>query len=354
MGRVTDLYAASILISVVTMRMYTIEFGNHMSPLSPNHYTSSQKHHQERQRLFRDAWLLAGHISQLEINTQLALNIAGIPIVLWRTETEIKAFANMCRHRGAPLVWEGERQRGTKLRCRYHGWTYDETGTLVNNTDFGDPCQRLQLHNLQVWAEYGWIFVAWNPQTITPHEIYPTLFKNISGMEEWTVRSTQRHTLKCNWKVYVENYLEGYHIPYLHPSLTKEISMASYSVVIREREMEHRVDTKEGTTSEGYWAYCWPNLAVNKYSDGVSMERILPMSVNETVIEYWYLFPPETTQERVDKAIHLSHQVTLEDIQVVEAIQVSMESGLYEPGPLSPKHEHGLDAFQSWVGECLD
>ena len=88
-------------------------------------------------------------------------------------------------------------------------------------------------------------------------DIYPTLFANISEMENWTIRSTQRHTLKCNWKTYVENYLEGYHIPYLHPSLTKEISMSTYQVIIREREMEHRVDTKEGTTSEGYWAYCW-------------------------------------------------------------------------------------------------
>ena len=324
-----------------------------MSPLSPEYYTSGQQHHQERQRLFRDSWLLACHISQLDVHTQRGLTIAGIPIVLWRTATEIKAFANMCRHRGAPLVWDGESQKGKLLRCRYHGWTYDQSGTLVNNTDFGNPCQSLQLHSLQVWNQSGWIFVSWNPQTHTPADIYPTLFDNISGMNHWTVRSTQRHMLKCNWKTYVENYLEGYHIPYLHPSLTKEVSMSSYKVIVREREMEHRVKTKEATTSEGYWAYCWPNLAVNKYSAGLSIERILPVSVNETVIEYWYMFPPETPQESVDEAIGLSHQVTLEDIQVVEAIQISMESGLYEPGPLSPKHEHGIEAFQSWVGQCL-
>ena len=325
-----------------------------MSLLTSNHYTSGQRHHQERQRLFRDSWLLAGHISQLEVHTQRGLTIAGIPIVLWRTNKGIKAFANMCRHRGAPLIWDGEIQKGKLLRCPYHGWTYDKTGTLVNNTDVGNPCQDLQLHRLQVCIESGWVFVAWNPQIKEPTEIYPTLFTNISEMEDWTVRSTQRHTLKCNWKTYVENYLEGYHIPYLHSSFTKKQSMKTYKVIIRQREMEHRAETKKGTTSEGYWAYCWPNLAVKKYSNGLSIERILPQSVNETIIEYWYMFPPKTSKDNVAEALELSHQITLEDIQVVEAIQINMESGTYEPRPLSPKHEHGIKTFQTWVKECLE
>jgi len=324
-----------------------------VSILTPEIYTSGQHHHNERQRLFRNTWLLAGHISQLDIHTQRALTIAGIPIVLWRTDTTIKAFANMCRHRGAPLVWDGESQSGKMLRCRYHGWTYDKNGILVNNTDFGNPCEKLQLHELHVWSHAGWIFVSWNKQEQTPMDNFPTLLDNIRNMEDWTIRSVQQHTLKCNWKTYVENYLEGYHIPYLHPSLTKEIAMSTYQVIVREREIEHRVNTKEGTTSEGYWAYCWPNLAVNKYAKGLSIERILPMSINETMIEYWYMFPPETSTEDVQNSIELSRQVTLEDIKVVEAIQVSLESGLYEPGPLSQKHEHGIEAFQSWIVEAI-
>lgn len=325
-----------------------------MSILSALNYTSSQHHHLERQRLFRDVWLLAGHIGQFEIHSQKALTIAGVPIVLWRTQNEIKAFANMCRHRGAPLVWDGDSQSGNVLRCKYHGWTYDETGTLVNNTDFGNPCEKLQLHRLQVWSHAGWIFVSWNEQEHTPMDSYPTLFHNIQGMENWIIHSVKQHTLRCNWKTYVENYLEGYHIPYLHPSLTKEIRMNTYQVIIREREMEHKVETKEHTTSEGYWAFCWPNLAINKYAAGLSIERILPISANETIIEYWYMFPPETSAEAMERSIKLSHEVTLEDIQVVEAIQVSMESGVYEPGSLSPKHEHGIAAFQQWVLEAIE
>ena len=65
------------------------------------------------------------------------------------------------------------------------------------------------------------------------------------------------------------------------------------------------------------------------------------------------MFPPDTSQESIDEAIGLGHQVTLEDIQVVEEIRISIQSGLYEPDPLSPKHEHGIEAFQSWVGQCL-
>ena len=92
----------------------------------------------------------------MDVHTQRGLTIAGLPIVLWRTATEIKAFANMCR---APLMWNGESQVGTLLRCHYHGWTYDESGTLIFNTDFGAPCPSLQLHCLQVWTQSGWICI---------------------------------------------------------------------------------------------------------------------------------------------------------------------------------------------------
>ena len=314
-------------------------------------YTAPQSYHKERQNLFRHTWLLAGHTSQLPLQTQLATTIAGNPILLWHTSTGIKAFANICRHRGAPLIWDGESECSKTVRCRYHGWQYAEDGTLIGNTDFGAPCDPLKLFELHVAIEGPWVFVAWEQPRKSPSEIYPTLFQRLQTVDHWTVQSSASHTLRCNWKVYVENYLEGYHIPYLHPSLTKEISMSTYRIVVNEREIEHKVATKESATSEGYWVYCWPNFAVNMYSNGMSIERVLPVSVNETRIEYWYLFAPNTSDEVIESSVNMSSTVTEEDIKVVEAIQSNLESGLVEAGPLSPKHEHGLAAFQEWVVE---
>ena len=318
-----------------------------MSLLTLSHYTSGQKHHRERQRLFRSTWLLAGHIRQLEPYTQYALNIAGIPIVLWNTGSDIKAFANMCRHRGAPLLSNGEHHKGTQLRCSYHGWIYDDTGTLVNNTDLANPCQDLQLHRLQVWIRAGWIFVSWNPQTNTPKEIYPTLFDNLSEMKQWTIRSKSRDRVGCNWKVYVENQLKDYCEPLLTPSSSKEITLSLNTTPQPKRDLHVHI------TGKGFRGYCWPNLFVTRYSAGIRINRILPLSVNETDIEYWYMFPPETSQDTVDGAIEHNNHISIDDIQRVESIQLSMESGLYTGYPISQKEKHGIAAFQHWVEQCL-
>lgn len=318
-----------------------------MSSLPHQHYTSGQHHHQERQRLFRSTWLLAGHISQLEPHTQYAVNIAGIPIVLWYTQSEIKAFANMCRHRGAPLLSKGERQKGTQLRCSYHGWIYDDTGTLVNNADFANPCQNLRLHRLQVWIKSGLIFVSWNPQTNTPMDIYPTLFDTLSGMDQWTIRSNSRETLRCNWKVYLETQLRNSCTTSLNPSLSKELSLSSNI------NLQPKIDSPVSTPFEGYRAYCWPNLLLTGYPTGIRIDRILPLSVNETDIEYWYMFPTEVSQDTVDDAIEHSHHVIRNDIQGSEAIQIRMENGLYTPDPLIHNDAHGIAAFHYWVEQCL-
>ena len=86
--------------------------------LQPKHYTDPNFYHKEIQSLFRNQWLLAGHSSQIPLNTQLSATIAGIPILLWNTHKGIKAFANICRHRGSPLVWEDEIQSGSMSLSR--------------------------------------------------------------------------------------------------------------------------------------------------------------------------------------------------------------------------------------------
>ena len=229
---------------------------------------------------------------------------------------------------------------------------YDETGTLLNNTDFGLPCEQLQLipFTVQIMAE--WIFIAWNPPEQPPQDWFPTLNNFLTPeMSTWRIRSTVRHTLKCNWKVYIENYLEGYHIPYLHPSLSKEISLSKYEIRVNNREIQHIVPTKGNSTNNGLWIYCWPNLAFNIYQNGLSVERVLPISASQTLIEYWYCFPPETSEEDINSSIEMSTVVTKEDIRIVEAIHKNLASGIHTAGPLSPKHEIGVAAFQKWVQE---
>ena len=108
-------------------------------------------------------------------------------------------------------------------------------------------------------------------------------------MESFQFHSTERHTIHCNWKTYVENYLEGYHIPYLHPSLRASIQQSRYNIHVHENFITHMVPSQNPAV-EGFWAYLWPNTAFNMYGEGMSLERILPLDTETIQIHYLYLF----------------------------------------------------------------
>ena len=322
-----------------------------MSPLRPEYYYKKEIYQKEKQSIFSSSWILIAHQTEcLEVGTQIARKVADIPVLLWRTEEGLKAFINICRHRGAPLVWEEEKQQGKTLSCRYHGWRYDSQGKLISVTDFGAACPELQLQKLLLEEHQGFIFVAVEEPEYSLKEAFAGVWKYLEEIQ----RSQHfykkiSHRLKCNWKIYAENYLEGYHIPYVHPALTKEIRMSSYQVKVQGLEISHHVEAKDGARSEGYWAFLYPNLAINVYSSGVNIERILPISERETEIQYWYFFNEDLSNAAREDSIKFSGLVTEEDIRLCEAVQKIMQAGFHTPGPLSPRHENGIIAFQSWV-----
>jgi len=178
-------------------------------------------------------------------------------------------------------------------------------------------------------------------------------------LEDFEFHSGASHTLQCNWKVYVENYLEGYHIPTIHPGLNEQVDMKSYFVKVNPGFVEHVTETKPDANSayEGVWVWHAPAMAINWYGDGLSLERIVPTGPATTEIRYQYLFRKrsegESDAEHVQKqqhAIDTSVEVTLEDIGICEAVQRGLVGGAYaSPGFLSPRHEQGVAYFQSLV-----
>lgn len=329
--------------------------GGRMKALDPEYYHSKDIYRAEKQSIFFRSWVLVAHQEECrEAGTQLARKIVDIPVLLWRTAEGVKAFMNICRHRGSPLVFEGETRKGTMLSCRYHGWRYDEKGTLISVTDFGSSCPKLQLQELFVQEIHGLIFIAIEKPQYALEQCFTGVWKYLEKRQaSQSFYKQLSHRLQCNWKVYAENYLEGYHIPYVHPELAKEIRMSSYQVQVNNLEISHHVEAKDGARSEGYWAFLYPNLAINVYATGVNIERILPISETETEIQYWYFFDRQLTQQEKEESIQFSELVTKEDIQICEAVQKNIASGFHIPGPLSPRHENGLAAFQGWVQRAL-
>lgn len=332
------------------------------TPLPAQAYCAPERWALEAQHIFGRTWTFAAHRSQLPQDPgALAVRVAGRPLVLVRTPAgQIRAFDNICRHRAGPLLWPNETRSCTKLVCRYHGWQYDlDGGDLVASPGFGADPGQWSLGRVPV-AEWRGLFFVWLG-TEPPHPLAVDLgdLPSVCAHLDWTdttLAQTARHDLACNWKVYVENYLEGYHIPHLHPALRAGVRMQDYQVAVHDRVAVHRVPTRDGAPSTGLWAWLWPNLAINFYSGGLSLERMDPTGPTTMALHYTYLFAPGISPAEQQAAIDQSTLLTLEDQRIAEAVQQNLETQRVDPGPLSPRHEAALAAFQGRVrtatGSC--
>ena len=159
------------------------------------------------------------------------------------------------------------------------------------------------------------------------------------------------HNLACNWKAYVENYLEGYHLPMVHPEFDADVVVADYRVAIEGQVIFHSAPPRDASVYAGTWAWLWPNLAINTYRHGYMIERMAAVGPEETRLDYFYFFDPARTAELAEM-LKVSDLVTAQDKQVCEEVQRNLRTGIYRGGVLSPKHEHGVAWFQARVTEA--
>jgi len=162
------------------------------------------------------------------------------------------------------------------------------------------------------------------------------------------------HEIRCNWKTYVENYLEGYHVPIVHPALNAAIDASRYEVDLQREIVFHSAPARSNTPVSGLWAWMWPCLGINVYANGLSMERMWPIDDTRTRLDYLYFFPENLPEAEKHEAIAASEVTTAEDIAITEAVQRNLDAGIYERGRLSPKHESAVALFQNLVTRALD
>ncbi|HLY05036.1 MAG TPA: aromatic ring-hydroxylating dioxygenase subunit alpha [Rhizomicrobium sp.] len=319
-------------------------------------YRHPSVYEQERRRIFAQTWQLAGHEAQLaEPGQLLAVTIAGYPVIAVRGEDKIRAFHNVCRHRAGPLAPEGEGRCERNLVCRYHGWRYALDGRLAGARDFGpadgfDP-REYGLFPLacEIWR--GFVFVNMNPSAPPLSSTVGPLAARTRHMPLESFRPGRRvtHELRCNWKTYVENYLEGYHVPIVHPALNAAIDTSRYEIETDGEIVFHHAPARSGTPVSGLWAWMWPSLGINVYTNGVSVERMWPLDGARTRLDYLYFFPEDLSEADRDAAIGASEVTTAEDIAITQAVQRNLDAGIYDRGRLSPKHETAVALFQNLV-----
>jgi choline monooxygenase len=341
----------------------------------------------EKTRIFLRTWQLVGTLSHEcgEVNGEkrtiadpesfFTADVAGEPVLVVRDKQgALRAFSNVCRHRAGPIALGS----GCKnvLRCQYHGWTYTLDGRLIGTPDvegvefFDRSTMGMVPLRVEVWEQF--IFVNFDAQAEPLATHLGKIPEQARGFQFAGLQFAERrdYVINCNWKVYVDNYLEGYHIPIAHPGLMREIDYAHYRTdtyryysqqfaPIRAQKAE---DTAERFYASGsglqqaiyFWVF--PNLMLNIYPDNISTNLIVPISQDKTLTIFEWFFHDVSdpkVQERIQRAIAFSDEVQQEDIGLCENVQKGLRSSTYDRGRYSVKRENGVHHFHMLLSEFL-
>src|SRR3984893_14791988 len=337
-------------------------------------YTDPVVFAQEKERVFSHSWQVVGRREQLaKPGDFFTTALLGEPVLLGRgAQGELRGFYNVCRHRaGPPAVGCGSRKL---FRCSYHGWTYGLDGSLLSAPEFegqlGVDAQEFALAPVRAEEWSHLIFVNLDSGAAP-------LVKSLGQLPAQTERfgfagmklfERRTYDMKCNWKTYVDNYLEGYHLPSVHPGLNRELDFNAYVVEPYARHVRQFSPIRgaqpgdttprryslasENLTTDYFWIF--PNWMLNCYPDNVSLNIVVPIEAeNSLAIFEWYLPEKDLGSPAARASVEFSHQIQIEDVGICEVVQKNLRSRSYSRGRFSVKQEKGVHAFHFMYAECM-
>jgi choline monooxygenase len=356
--------------------------------LASRFYTDPAILQVEKTKIFDKTWQLVGTLDQPcgELNgakrtiadpeTYFTAEVAGEPILVVRDKQgTLRAFSNVCRHRAGPIALGS----GCKnvLRCQYHGWTYTLDGRLIGTPDaegvefFDRSTMGMFPLRLEAWEKF--IFVNFDPKAEPLSAYLGDIPQQARGFQFEGLHRVERrdYVIDCNWKVYVDNYLEGYHIPIAHPGLMREIDYSQYRTdtfhyhsqqfapirAMKADDTAERAYAPGTGLQEALYFWIFPNLMLNIYPDNISTNLVVPISHEKTLTIFeWFFHDPGSAkvQERVKKAVAFSDEVQQEDIGLCENVQKGLRSTTYDRGRYSVKRENGVHHFHMLLSEFLE
>jgi choline monooxygenase len=341
----------------------------------------------EKTRIFLRTWQLVGTLGHEcgEVNgtkrtiadpeSFFTAEVAGEPVIVVRDKQGVlRAFSNVCRHRAGPIALGS----GCKnmLRCQYHGWTYTLDGRLIGTPDvegvefFDRSTMGMVPLRLETWEQF--IFVNFDLQAEPLAAHLGKIHEQARGFQFAGLQIAERrdYIINCNWKVYVDNYLEGYHIPIAHPGLMREIDYALYRIdtyryysqqfapirAMKTDDAAERFYAPDSGPQQAAYFWIFPNLMINIYPDNISTNLIVPLGHDKTLTIFeWFFHGAQNSkvQERIQRAIAFSDEVQQEDIGLCENVQRGLRSSTYDRGRYSVKRENGVHHFHMLLGEFL-
>ena len=330
-----------------------------MLNIDPGVYVGREVFEVERERLFQSSWQLLGPSAQLAgRRSYVAVEIAGMKVFAVRSNDGVlRAFRNVCRHRGARLLPEGEGTCGP-IRCPYHQWQYSDAGVLLQAPWYGEEpgfdIADWPLEPISVREWRGLVFVA-----ITPAQDLLAQMGDVVAeladepIETYLPVRQERMVFEANWKIYTDNFVEGLHIPGIHPAFHAAIDFEAFQTTAHDGMVRMTAPPRDGLWYRGKWLWMWPNWTLSLFHGGMNTSRINPLDENRTELIYTFYF--DATQDEAARArtIQGTLDVVREDFEVCVQTQKNYASGAYRPGPLSPRHEQGVAYFQGKVAEVL-
>lgn len=301
----------------------------------------------ERSAVFRNTWQFVGRTDQVQKSgCYFAGEIAGAQYLVVRDqEGTLRAFHNACRHKATRLV-QGE-GCADQLVCGYHGWTYGLDGCLRKAPLMGErqdfSTSRYGLSPIAVQSLGPWIFLHLGTPARDLVEEYPGLEACYRDRRLDSMAYVARRvwTLRCNWKVFIDNYLDGgYHIDHLHKALAVELDLERYRTVVHPRwslqicPAAERSSERVGADALYAWAY--PNFMVNRYGCFLDTNRVIPVAVDETRVEFDYYLEPEALPRKeqiLEQSLAISDRIQREDIDISAEVHRGLQGGSFEGGP---------------------
>ncbi|MBC9731107.1 aromatic ring-hydroxylating dioxygenase subunit alpha [Streptomyces sp. TRM68367] len=361
-----------------------------IATLPGDHYTDPEIFRLEQEHIFESMWFCAARSSELaKPGAFRTVDVGRESVLLTRSrDNSVRAFFNVCRHRGAKLCTQESGEVKRAFQCPYHAWTYDLNGKLVaapNLTkmpDIGRTEYGLASVAVREWLGYVWVCLAENPPSFEESVIADVVARlgDVEFIDRYEVESLEVgrrivYDVKANWKLIIENFMECYHCATIHPELTEVLPefadgfAAQYYVghgaefgsdvrgfTVDGSEGLDRIPTVSEEQDRRYYAITVrPQVFINLVPDHVIFHRMFPVAADRTIVEcdWLYLKGVVDSGRDVSRSVELFDRVNRQDFDACERCQPAMSSRLYAKGGVLVPSEHHIGEFHTWVQDRL-
>ena len=337
-------------------------------------YTDQRVADLELKNVFARNWQAVGRLSQLEKPGQyVTATVADEPIVVVRgRDGKLRAFYNVCRHH-AMTVMNEPCGYAEHMRCPYHGWTYNLEGELRGMTEFDGVKNFERAANglvpvlVETWEKF--VFVNLDPQAAPLRDFLGKLVGLAKPLGFGDLKFVERRSYiqNCNWKVYVDNFLDGgYHVPHMHKGLNSVLDYTNYTienvdrccvqsspVAVDTKSEASAANTRKGDRAYYFWQY--PNFMLNWYEGYLDTNLVLPMGPDrcEVIFDFYFGNVSEDTMPYIRESMSVSELVQQEDIVICDGVQRGLSSRAYQAGRLSVRREAGEHLFHRLLAADL-